>query len=164
MRELRLPPFGFARPTHDLAAHKLLSARTAAKQAAAPTVDEAREVRRRREKRLLDLWIKDGRAQWVHETYITDDTEQMAADADEAVKAATAELATQARRFEGLKLPEDVARKFKLMKFSVDIPAPRDPALSRGAVARSTLRCDERLRQRQVVPRTGPPGKMPGAG
>ena len=82
------------------------------------------------EKQLLDLWIKDGRAQWVHETYITDDTEQMAADADEAVATVTAELAAQARRFDKLKLPEDVARKLMLLRLSVSIPTPRDPALA----------------------------------
>jgi peptidyl-dipeptidase A len=97
---------------------------------APPTVEEARQFTDRAEKRLLDLWVKSGRAQWVQETFITDDTEQMAAEADEAVKSATAELAAQAQRFEGLNLPEDVARKLKLIKLSVDIPAPRDPSLS----------------------------------
>ena len=54
----------------------------------------------------------------------------MAAEADEAVKAATSALAAQAHRFEGLNnLGEDVERKLKLIKLSVTIPAPRDPAL-----------------------------------
>ena len=93
-----------------------------------PTVEEARKFADDAEKQLLDLWIKDGRADWVQETFITDDTEQIAADADEAVASATAELANQARRFDNVKLPEDVARKLKLIKFSVSIPAPRDKA------------------------------------
>ena len=80
------------------------------------------------ETRLLDLWIKSGRASWVAENFITDDTEAISADAEAAVKAATAELARQAKRYEKLPLPPDVARKFKLLKLSVDIPAPRDPA------------------------------------
>jgi peptidyl-dipeptidase A len=96
---------------------------------APPTVDEARQFTDAAEKKLLDLWVKSGRADWVQETNITDDTEQMTAEADEALKAATAELAAQARRFEGLMLPEDVARKLKLIKLSVDIPAPSDAAL-----------------------------------
>jgi peptidyl-dipeptidase A len=95
-----------------------------------PTVAEARRFIDAAEKRLLDLWIKDGRAQWVHENFITDDTEQMAADADQAVASATAELAAQARRYEGLKLPADVARRIALLKLSVSIPVPRDPALA----------------------------------
>jgi peptidyl-dipeptidase A len=103
---------------------------TSGKSAASPTVEEARKFTDAAEKRLLDLWIKDGRAQWVHETYITDDTEQMAADADQAVATVTAELAAQARPFDKLKLPEDVARKLMLLRLSVSIPTPRDPALA----------------------------------
>jgi peptidyl-dipeptidase A len=94
----------------------------------APTVAEAERFISQAETRLLDLWIKSGRASWVSENFITDDTEQISADADAAVKAATAELANEAKRYEKLPLPPDVARKFKLLKLSVDIPAPRDPA------------------------------------
>src|SRR6202521_3531340 len=94
----------------------------------APTVAEAERFIAKAETRLLDLWIKSGRASWVSENFITDDTEQISADADAAVKAATAELAKEAKRYEKLSLPPDVARKFKLLKLSVDIPAPRDPA------------------------------------
>ena len=94
---------------------------------APPTVAEARQFTDAAEKRLLDLWIKASRAQWVQETFITDDTEILAAQADQNVKAATSELAAQARRFESLDLPPDVERKLKLIKLSVDIPAPRNP-------------------------------------
>ncbi len=92
------------------------------------TVEEARAFTDSAEKKLLDLWIKSSRASWVQQTFITDDTQRIAADADLAVKSATAELAAEARRFDGLKLPEDVARKLKLLRLSVDIPAPRDAA------------------------------------
>ena len=93
-----------------------------------PTVAEAERFISQAETRLLDLWIKSGRASWVAENFITDDTEAISADAEAAVKAATADLARQAKRYEKLPLPPDVARKFKLLKLSVDIPAPRDPA------------------------------------
>ena len=96
--------------------------------AAPPTVAEAERFISQAEIRLLDLWIKSERATWVSETYITDDTEAISADADAAVKAATADLARQARRYEKLRLPPDVARKFKLLKSSVDIPAPHNAA------------------------------------
>jgi peptidyl-dipeptidase A len=94
----------------------------------APTVAEAERFISDAESRLQNLWIKGGRASWVAENFITDDTEAISADAEAAVKAATADLARQARRYEKLPLPPDVARKFKLLKLSVDIPAPRDPA------------------------------------
>jgi peptidyl-dipeptidase A len=100
----------------------------ARKSAPAPTVAEAERFITQAETRLLDLWIKEGRASWVSENFITDDTEAIAADADVAVKAATADLAREAQRYDKLSLPADVARKFKLLKLSVDIPAPRDPA------------------------------------
>ena len=95
-----------------------------------PTAEDARRFTDQAEKRLLDLGIKASRAEWVYETYITDDTAQMTADADEALTAASDELAAQSRRFDGLKLPDDVARKLMLLKLSVDIPAPSDPKLS----------------------------------
>ena len=99
-------------------------------KSAAPTAQEARQFVEGAENRLLPLWVAAQRAAWVQETFITPDTEEMAAEADQSVKAATAELAAQARRYEGLQLPEDLARKLKLIKFSVDIPAPRDTAES----------------------------------
>ena len=49
-------------------------------------------------------------------TFITDDTEALSADANKHVIAATTELAEQSRRFDGLDLPHDTARKIKLLK------------------------------------------------
>lgn len=80
------------------------------------------------EKRLLDLNIRAGRADWVKSTFITDDTEAMAAEANEAVIAATTELAEQSRRYENLDLSPEDKRKLKLLKLSLTLPAPKDPA------------------------------------
>jgi peptidyl-dipeptidase A len=80
------------------------------------------------EKRLFVLSVKFSRADWVKSTFITDDTEAMSADANNDVIAATTELADQSRRFDGLDLPYDVARKLKLLKLSLTLPAPKDPA------------------------------------
>jgi peptidyl-dipeptidase A len=100
-----------------------------ASAATAPaTADDARRFVESAEARLLDLNVKASRAEWVHETFITDDTEILSAEADQKLKAATAELAAQSRRFDGLQLPDDVARKFMLLKHAVDIPAPTNPA------------------------------------
>ncbi len=59
------------------------------------------------EARLLELWIERDRAEWVQATYITDDTELLAAQANERLIAAAVELAKEATRFDGLQLPED---------------------------------------------------------
>ena len=79
------------------------------------------------EKRLLDLSIKAGRADWVKSTFITDDTESMAAQANDDLIAATTELAEQARRYENLDLSPEAKRKLKLLKLSLTLPAPKDP-------------------------------------
>ena len=91
------------------------------------TASGARKFIEAAETKLFDLWIRASRAQWVQQTFITDDTEILSAHADQVVKATTADLAAESNRYEHLKLPEDVARKIYLLKHSVDIPAPRDP-------------------------------------
>jgi peptidyl-dipeptidase A len=80
------------------------------------------------EQRLFDLNVKYARADWVKSTFITQDTEALSAEANEALIAATTELAEQATRFNGLDLPYDTARKLKLLKLSLTLPAPKDEA------------------------------------
>ena len=79
------------------------------------------------EKRLLDLNIKAGRAEWVKSTFITDDTEALAADANEILIGATTELAEQSRRFENVDLSPEGKRKLKLLKLALTLPAPKNP-------------------------------------
>lgn len=93
-----------------------------------PTAEEARAFLASAERDLLDLWIRAERASWVLSTFITDDTEKIAADARKDVIAATMKLAAEATRFDGLKLPDDVARKLMLLKVSLSLVAPSDPA------------------------------------
>jgi peptidyl-dipeptidase A len=103
---------------------------TAAKSApaGAPNVAEAIKFINDAEQRLNDIGIKAARASWVQSTFITDDTEALAADANDTVIALTTQLAEASRRYDGLKLPPDVARKFKLLKLSLTLPAPDDAA------------------------------------
>jgi len=93
---------------------------------AAPTVAEAQAFVNDAEQRLFDLGIKQSRATWVQENFITEDTEQIAADAGQAVTALTVELAKKAHRFDSLKLPPELARKMLLIKLSIGFPAPAD--------------------------------------
>jgi peptidyl-dipeptidase A len=92
----------------------------------APGVAEAQKFMDDAEKKLSDLSIKGQRASWVQSTDITDDTEALAADANNQLIAATTELAEQSRRFENVQLPADLARKLKLLKLSLTLPAPKD--------------------------------------
>ncbi len=94
-----------------------------------PTVAEATEFIRQAEVRLNDLTVKASRASWVQSNFITDDTQQMAADANEVLIGATTGLAKQATRYDHLKLSDELARKMLLLKLSaaVPAPAPNDP-------------------------------------
>jgi len=98
---------------------------------AAPTVAEAQEFMNKAEVKLADLSVKVNRASWVQENFITDDTEAMAADAIDENTAVTTELVEQAKRFDGLALSPELARKFMLLKLSLTAPAPKDAALRR---------------------------------
>jgi peptidyl-dipeptidase A len=80
------------------------------------------------EKRYLSANIRDSRASWVQSNFITDDTESIAADAKDGLIAAIKELADQSRQFDGRQLSPDVARKIKLLKLAVPLPAPSNPA------------------------------------
>ena len=94
-----------------------------------PTVAEAEQFMKQAEAKLSDLTIKTARAGWVQENFITEDTQAIAADAEDEITAATTELVDQAKRFDGLQMPPDLARKFLLLKLGLTAPAPHDPAL-----------------------------------
>ncbi|MGA2581437.1 MAG: M2 family metallopeptidase, partial [Bryobacteraceae bacterium] len=91
-----------------------------------PTVREAQQFIEDAEVRLLALSVDGSRADWVKSTYITDDTEALAAKADERLINLTVDLAKKSTRFDSLKLPEDVARKMKLLKLSLTLATPAD--------------------------------------
>ncbi|HXW15281.1 MAG TPA: M2 family metallopeptidase [Terriglobia bacterium] len=95
-----------------------------------PTVADAEAFIKNAEATLLELSVNASRADWVKATYITEDTEILAAQADERAIAAQVEFAKQATRFDGLKLPPDLARKLRLLKTSLVLPTPGDSHLS----------------------------------
>jgi peptidyl-dipeptidase A len=90
-------------------------------------VAEARQFIDEAEARLLKLGVDSSRADWVRSTHITYDTEILAAQADEKAISATVELVKQATRFDGMKLPPDLARKFHLLKVSLTLATPSNP-------------------------------------
>ena len=103
----------------------LLSQNAAApKPQGPPTLAEAEQFIKSAEDRLNDLTTRQGRASWVQSNFITDDTEVMAAQADEVLIGATTELAKQTTRYDSLKMPGDLARKMLLLKLSAAVPAP----------------------------------------
>jgi len=98
--------------------------------AAGPTVQEAKKFLDDAEKNLFALGYEAGQASWIQSTYITDDTEAIAAKANERAIAESVRLAKAATRFDHLKLPPDMARKMMLLKIGLTLAAPTDPAES----------------------------------
>ncbi len=94
-----------------------------------PTVADAQAFIDRAEAELLKLYTLQQRAQWIHETYITDDSELLAAGWNDRAIARVTELINEGRRFESLNLPPDLRRKFLLLKLSLTMPAPKDAKL-----------------------------------
>ena len=78
-----------------------LAAALSAQNAPAPAAPaDAQAFVAAAEQQLYDLSVKAGRAQWVQSNFITDDTEALAADANERLIGATTELATRAKDYE----------------------------------------------------------------
>ena len=78
------------------------------------------------EDELQDLGVRAARANWVQENYITDDTEVLSAQAQEKLTAVTTKYALEARRYDHLQMPAELARKFNLLKLSLVAPAPNN--------------------------------------
>jgi peptidyl-dipeptidase A len=97
---------------------------------AGPTVEEATQFVAEAEARLAKLGEDQQRAAWVQSTYITHDTQILAARENERLIGAGVELAKKAARYDGLDLPYDVRRKLNLIKLSLVSPGPSDPALT----------------------------------
>ena len=78
------------------------------------------------EKQYADAAIKAGRAAWVKSNFITDDTEAIEANQNEALIKLGTDLAETARKFDGVNVSPEAARKLKLLKLSLTLPAPND--------------------------------------
>jgi len=95
-----------------------------------PTPADARKFIDDAEQKLLALRIPQARADWIKATYITDDSEAVAALLDERAINAAVDYAKQATRFDGLHLDPVTARKIKLLKLSLTVATPADPTES----------------------------------
>jgi peptidyl-dipeptidase A len=105
--------------------------------------------------RLKESSVKCNQAGWVQETYITDDTEALAAAMNEGCLQVVSELAAQTKRFDGLQAPPDLARQLKLLKLLVAAPAPSDPK-ERAELARLGTWLNGAYGKGKYCPKTGP--------
>ena len=67
-------------------------------------------------------------ADFTHQTFINDDTQMLAAHAQDRYLAALSQAATESRRYEGEKLSPSVERTLMEIKINAPAPAPPDPA------------------------------------
>ncbi|MGD1099293.1 MAG: M2 family metallopeptidase [Thermoplasmata archaeon] len=93
-------------------------------------VSEMGEFLRRAEARLLDLTVESQKADWVYDTYITPDSELLAARAYSRLIGATAELAKESTSFSTQGLSDVDVRKAKLLRVLLPLVAPSDPTES----------------------------------
>src|SRR5438105_10443162 len=75
-----------------------------------PTAAEAKAFYDQVEKDLRRLWVARDRAAWVNESFITDDTEFLAAKGEEDTAEYFTRMIPQSTRFDGLALPPELAR------------------------------------------------------
>ena len=91
-----------------------------------PTAAEAKAFVARVNADLKKLYTDASRADWVKNTYITDDTEALSAAAAETLMLYTAQAIKDARRFDGVAADAETMRALYLLKVSADLPAPDD--------------------------------------
>lgn len=81
------------------------------------------------EEQLAALGRAQANANWVQATYITYDSNKVAAAAQERTTAATVDLAGASTRFDDLDLAFDTRRKLGMLKRALSVPAPADEQL-----------------------------------
>ncbi|HLM91239.1 MAG TPA: M2 family metallopeptidase [Thermoplasmata archaeon] len=82
------------------------------------------------EKELLDSAVEASQADWVHATYINDDTQALAARANARLMSATLRLAKESTRLSTAGLSSEQSRKVLLLRLSLPLVAPSEPVAS----------------------------------
>ncbi|MEG3143800.1 M2 family metallopeptidase [Sphingomonas sp. RT2P30] len=95
---------------------------------AAPTAKDADAFVASAEAQLAPLSVDVNRISWVNATFITDDTDALAAQAGARQTELQVKLATEAAKFAGIPgLSVDTARKIDLLRSGLTLPAPTRP-------------------------------------
>jgi peptidyl-dipeptidase A len=102
-----------------------LSPPVAAKGPATP--EEARKFVDKVDADLKTLMVKSATAEWIKNTYITDDTERNSAAVNEELLGYTNAAVRGAKRFAKVKADPDTMRKLHLLRVSSSLAAPADP-------------------------------------
>ena len=103
-------------------------AQDAATAAAAPTVSDADAFVARAEKDLFDFSVEGGRVAWINATYLTDDTDAIAARYGEIGTEKAVGYALEAAKYQALPgLSYDTKRKLNILRGGIVLPAPTTP-------------------------------------
>ncbi len=94
-----------------------------------PTVEEAVAWLRKTDGELKKLFIEQQQVSWVNETFITHDTNELAALADQKVMGAMSRALKEARRFAGVTLPPEETRMLQMLRISAVLIAQDRPEL-----------------------------------
>ena len=111
----------------SLGALILLSASGCAKSAAGPTASDAKTFLDTVNQTTLKLGTEQGRAGWVQQTYITDDTEILSAHATQSAVDAGVRFAKESAKYDHIEVPADQRRQLNILKTSLVLATPSDP-------------------------------------
>ena len=107
-------------------------AQDTAAMSAAPSVAEAEAFLARVEKDLFDFSVEGGRVAWVNNTYITDDTDALAAKYGEIGTEKSVQYALEAAKYQNVSgLSADAKRKLDILRGGLVLPAPTTPGAAK---------------------------------
>ncbi|MCK8046522.1 M2 family metallopeptidase [Shewanella sp. 1CM18E] len=89
---------------------------------------EAKQFIQDAESTMAELSIEINRSEWIYSNFITEDTAALSASVAEKYTAKSVELATQSAQYADLRLSKTDKRKLNILRSSIVLPAPLDPA------------------------------------
>jgi peptidyl-dipeptidase A len=93
----------------------------------APTAADATAFLAAANQTTLKLGVEQSQAGWVQQTFITDDTEAIAARANQQAIEAGARFAKESTKYDRVEVAADQRRQLDLLKVSLVLAAPADP-------------------------------------
>ena len=110
-----------------LATSAACTSSTTSSSASAPgSPDDAKKFLDTVNETSLRLGIQQSQAGWVQQTYITDDTEAIAARANQAANEALTRFAKESTKYDKTELPADARRQLTVLKTSLVLAPPSD--------------------------------------
>lgn len=108
------------------------SAQDAAVMGVAPSAAEAEAFLTRAEKDLFDFSIEGSRVSWINNTYITDDTDALAAKYGEIGTEKSVQYALEAAKYQNASgLSAESKRKLDILRGGLVLPAPTKPGAAK---------------------------------